>query len=1277
MKMVVDPLLVFAYHPVFFRGFKRSLNEMAEANNEVFLCAFEGVFAGIIQICKEFKFNEYSVISKLDAKRLCKMVSKVSAIDYLRRDDIPEDITYQEAALMSLIIGVKLFNSCLENYFKSPTKKFESLEAGFKEATILIGQIQNNILKCISLEIVNEGFEKNGQDIAVFINDCKTIFEGRCFSLDLWSQIFKAFYRTDKLKPAAEETYKTILERFDFAFVKLNDQEEEKSILAGLLYNSFRLKEVDPDASPPPENLWITMMTSPESLKPMLKLELSLLEYANHYSTPKTKDLFQRLAGDLEYCFKGRSLLNNEDEIKKNCFEKEEKLLFRTILDFLKKLAQSQVPQRNGKVLMKENLNAVFGFFGDFYKIYSNYTKEKITSLDTKIEELKNKNQKVEEGEALEEKKEGEVAKEAEEGLVREIDKLEKEKVKLMENYKNEIQKYIDAVIQCQQHYLVNLKELFGLGEEFNSVNRDYWIKLYQGAAGNLTTYLMNYVLKEKVTNIERPDNQINLRDVSKYKSINQIYQIDFLYQCLEQVFIKEIVNELSLSKGLIEGLLMATKETLSRLASEDLVLFAKEKECLDFPDTLGGFISRISKLMMNYIVSQVLENNCQLNGDNSFLLMSLDLTESVLTSQQCILHNMRRDIFSGSNTCFRDTIYLMNTILRANKGLRVEFMNRNLLAKLLTVDGLSVLDNDETSSVLFLMMTLLEDCFVLDSQVDLVLKSIRQKQESQEISLEDLMKDKNFRSLQNYKQVLEKLKLYGITPTVEKDLSLSLPDLGKDHNLIENLLQKNLSPVAEGCLKILLKSLLENYSFERTSMASFEKVKDQEKAKKIEDLNKRRIFTKGYLFAKERLQEEEWSDESNVYWDENLKRQMILKDTSALVVVLSGILSTNPHLIPSVIFQEFSVEGLLSDDSDFMGFFKPNSRWSILDILLRLVLLKDGSSAVFMIASLIEDNVVTTVKEQQSIELKYILLIKTFEIIEDILKCEESQNQAFENLSSVLMRRNIAMIIAFIVNEMNKDDGSSLGSHKGEILQLIMQTTKKLFSNPQMIAYSIQGSEPNNSMIRILSSTMKQNAFKSMTREEIKSNYAGILRVLKTRDCYKPKVFQVDLKQTFDKYLPMREESKNNQVHPEDQKKFEMWEEKSQWEREETKRVLELAGLKEKELVSEVRLAVHSDTPLGADLTLNNVLSENLVLNGLESLYKPVEILRGKSLKSGGDLKVDYLLDRLKESYIFGFSQKERDQTFGGNIDSDIFLPLLKADLSKIEKLKEESMNM
>jgi len=1294
-RMGFDPLFVFAWSPSFIRTWRSSMKETFYMKEEMLIPFMEGAFAGIVEICKEFKFNEYDTLSKFDSKRLCQLAGKISAIDYLRRDDIPEDITYEEAALLSFIVGLRNFNRTLREFYSDPSKKVEKVKDQLKEATILVDQFQNNLLKYISLELVE------GQDVETLAKEVKWFSDDWVFVLGSWLDVFKMLYKREELRPMMEGDFKNTFERFNLSFVSPNSQEDEKSVFAGIVYNTLRLREFE--VSYLENGMYMQMLSSPEGLEAMLKFETYLLGSANYYCNSKSKDLLVPTIDALAQCFNKKDFSSNEKYLKTSCFEKEGKVLFPVILDFLKKLAQREIPQKDSKILMEDNLTAVFGFFEEFYKFYGKYTKDQVAELDKTIEELKNKKEKAPaaEGEAVEEEVKQEVKVETEdkekatEGkeVVKEVEidpaDVEAEKKERIENFKNELQKYIDAVVQCQQHHLVNLKELFTLGEEFNVViPRDYWTKLYQQAEKNLAAYLSNLLqdsdLKGKLGNIEKPENEMRLKDISKYKAVNQVYQLDFLYQCLEELFIKEIIEELSLNKDLIQGLLMVTKETFQSLTLDDLVLLRKEKECPDFPEVLNDLISRVSKLAINYIVSHVLENNCQLSEDDKLLSVCLDLTEGVFSAQKSILHGLRQDVFSGSNrTCYRDTICLMNAILRANKSLRVEFINRGLLQMLLTVERLSPLKTDEAMSVLCLMTTLLEDSLVLDSQVDLVLKGISKKQEKGEISLEELMQDKNFKPFQNYKRVLEKLKLYGIKSNAEngksdlseKDFLLLLP---KESDLVENV-QKNLSPVAEECVQILLKSLIENYSFDKISSASLQRVKEEKDSKRLKELNTRGKLPKGYLYFRDLPQVEEENYETNVYLDNDSNRTVIQKETGSLVVILSGILSNYPHLIPSVIFQELSVEDTMKqvdNDPDLLSSFKSNSRWSVLDVVLRLVLLKEGSSAVFLIASLIQDNVITSAKEGVSLELKYILLIKVFEILEDILDSEERQGKALETLNSVFMRRNIATIAGFISNEINKDGEPSLGSHKEEILQLIKRITRKLLQNPQMIAYSMQDSYPNNSVIRIISNTVKQNTSKSIPTEELADNYANILKALKTRGPYEPKTFQVDLKNAFEKNLSVKKESKSK-ISREDQKKFEMWEEKSQFAKEEAQKLFEIAGLKDKELINEIRLPAYGDISIG-DINLNSIFSEHQWLSGIENLYKPLGTIRGKPFRSDNKAKLDYILNRVEASKDFGNYQKDNTQSFGaGNIDSDTLLPLLKADTKKIETLKNDTINM
>jgi len=327
----------------------------------------------------------------------------------------------------------------------------------------------------------------------------------------------------------------------------------------------------------------------------------------------------------------------------------------------------------------------------------------------------------------------------------------------------------------------------------------------------------------------------------------------------------------------------------------------------------------------------------------------------------------------------------------------------------------------------------------------------------------------------------------------------------------------------------------------------------------------------------------------------------------------------------------------------------------------------------------LIEHNVITGSREEEekSLELKYVLLLKIFEIMEDMLKCEELNKIVLESGESQLFRRNIAIIISFISNEINKneDSPSSLGkTYKEEILRLIMSVAQKLLSNPRMIVYYLQESEMRNNLIKMLSDLVKQNISKAMSIEEVKNNYGNILKFLETRVPSEPKNFPENWRNSFEKNL-FRKKDLEHQINKEDQRKFEIWGEKSQWEKQETRKALEIAGLKDKELVKEIKLAAQQDTEIAGNTRLSSIFSENEKIKWLESLYKSYNKIKGKSISIEANRKLEYTLGRLNdESSKLCEHNKENVQNFAENIDSEILLHLFKADLTKIEKLKSDN---
>jgi len=146
------------------------------------------------------------------------------------------------------------------------------------------------------------------------------------------------------------------------------------------------------------------------------------------------------------------------------------------------------------------------------------------------------------------------------------------------------------------------------------------------------------------------------------------------------------------------------------------------------------------------------------------------------------------------------------------------------------------------------------------------------------------------------------------------------------------------------------------------------------------------------------------------------------------------------------------------------------------------------------------------------------------------------------------------------------------------------------------------------------------------------------------------------------------------NQINKEDQRKFEMWDEKDQWEKEETKRILEIAGLKDQEVTNKIKLAADKNTKIAGDNTVGSIFSENRHIKCLEYLYKSYARMKGEPRSIEVKRNLEYTLKKFNdESEKLSSHVKGSVQSFADNIDSNILLPLLKADVSKIEKLTND----
>src|SRR5690606_30615847 len=85
--------------------------------------------------------------------------------------------------------------------------------------------------------------------------------------------------------------------------------------------------------------------------------------------------------------------------------------------------------------------------------------------------------------------------------------------------------------------------------------------------------------------------------------------------------------------------------------------------------------------------------------------------------------------------------------------------------------------------------------------------------------------------------------------------------------------------------------------------------------------------------------------------------------------------------------------------------------------------------------------------EEKKDINLKYIILLKVFEVLNEMLDIEQANGQAVTIFDSYILRVNIGMVLASL-NEF-KD---SLTDYQQEIHQLVSHLVPKLYTNEPAI---------------------------------------------------------------------------------------------------------------------------------------------------------------------------------------------------------------------------------
>ena len=346
------------------------------------------------------------------------------------------------------------------------------------------------------------------------------------------------------------------------------------------------------------------------------------------------------------------------------------------------------------------------------------------------------------------------------------------------------------------------------------------------------------------------------------------------------------------------------------------------------------------------------------------------------------------------------------------------------------------------------------------------------------------------------------------------------------------------------------MKSLIENYAFDERSLEGSKKRTVYYKQRKEREEKKR----------KNGVDERESDDED----EEGDKIKIPYRETSLLVSVLINVISVTPNLVPHFIFREINPSELLSSirKDDFIHtFFKDDQKkYSLLDVLFRVLLWRDGTNALFIVGSLLKTKKEIIQINNEDIDIRYVYLIKFFEIMTNMLEVETKKSVSFKTFESMMLRRSIGRVIQYITIVI-ADEELNFSTKKEEVHSFIVNLTQKLLQNVGLFGKYLINSNTDGSMIDIISDIINENTKERMEVDEIRKSYAIILQTLEKGDRIYTKEFNKCLEMKYESLVFKSNKEMNiEKLNPEEQKDFEHWSERDVWEKEETKKLLILA---------------------------------------------------------------------------------------------------------------------
>jgi len=453
--------------------------------------------------------------------------------------------------------------------------------------------------------------------------------------------------------------------------------------------------------------------------------------------------------------------------------------------------------------------------------------------------------------------------------------------------------------------------------------------------------------------------------------------------------------------------------------------------------------------------------------------------------------------------------------------------------------------------------------------------------------------------------------------------------------NLLDdtNKRQKEVSPVAQRCIQDILEALLENYKFKDSSLQLYREAKKRSELKKQARQEIKFTFREPYDLAPQIDETNEKGIKEDVYYGESWKERILIKETSGLVMLFAAIVNNCPYLTPYLLFKE---EGSYRESVENLTGRKSLRKMSIMNILLGVLLCKNEDAVILLVSNLID----SMTKNAKMMEL---IMIRILEIFKNLMDDDE----ILGSLESMLLRRNIGLIIINLSNVINNPE-NAIFEKKQEIQGLILSVTEKLFDNPAIIAHSAENSLGESSLLFIIKKIFEENQRQekeSGESKEIKKSYPEILKAVELES----ETTDLQNDNQFEQYMFKTDLEENN--------------DQCQRQEEETNKFCQLASLGEeyKNFIDPIKLLIDPKENFAQGFILKQPSSyvENLV-----EFYK--------SLPSQNEIGYDFLKERIiyNDDLLQGY-EASKDQTFNNSENFDYLPLLLRAKYGTIKDIE------